>query len=201
MKYNYTNLVTPKGEARYAYLTKEEEYEGKKLGYSIQVKFSPEDTEHLIAAIDNELAIAKETMELRPGSKWSEDPFLGYKQDKNGDIIFKFKAKSTVKTRAGEELPRTIPVFDAQQNAMSGDRLGNGSTVRVAFTMIPFWVSKAVNGISLRLNAVQVIDFVEYGQKSANGFGFGAVDGGYDSKVNGAVVEEDDVPFDEGSDF
>ena len=192
-KTEYTKIVTKAGEAFYAHLREPETYEGKELGYSIQLKLNKEDTDELMSQIEAELEKAKSEMKLKPGRKWSKEPFMGFKTDKDGDIVFKFKVPSTIKTRSGEELPRTIGVFDATGNPIKGDNIGNGSTVKVAATLIPFHVSNAVNGVSLRLNAVQVLNLIEYGQGgSAKSYGFGEEDG--------YVCEENTVSADENED-
>lgn len=90
------------------------------MGYSIQLKLNKEDTDELMGQIEAELEKAKSEMKLKPGRKWSKEPFMGFKTDKDGDIVFKFKVPSTIKTRSGEELPRTIGVFDAAGNPIKG---------------------------------------------------------------------------------
>lgn len=202
-KTEYTKIVTKAGEAFYAHLREPEVYEGKELGYSIQLKLSKEDTDELMAKLEAELEKAKSEMKLKAGRKWSKEPFMGFKTDKDGDTVFKFKASTTIHTRAGEELPRTIAVFDAAGKPIKGDNIGNGSIVKVAATIIPFHVSNAVNGLSLRLNAVQVLNLVEYGQGgSAKSYGFGEEEG-YVCEENVVSTDEaeDNVEFVEDGDF
>lgn len=202
-KTEYTKIVTKAGEAFYAHLREPEVYEGKELGYSIQLKLSKEDTDDLMAKLEAELEKAKSEMKLKAGRKWSKEPFMGFKTDKDGDIVFKFKASMTIHTRAGEELPRTIAVFDATGKPIKGDNIGNGSIVKVAATIIPFHVSNAVNGLSLRLNAVQVLNLVEYGQGgSAKSYGFGEEEGYVcEDNVVSTDEAEDNVEFVEDGDF
>ena len=81
--------------------------------------------------------------------------------------------RDRIKTRTGEELKRSIAVFDSQGNLISGENIGNGSTIRVSGYLMPFYVSKIINGISLKLTAVQVIDLVPYGGgRDAQAYGF-----------------------------
>lgn len=202
-KTEYTKIVTKAGEAFYAHLREPEVYEGKELGYSIQLKLSKEDTDDLMAKLEAKLEKAKSEMKLKAGRKWSKEPFMGFKTDKDGDIVFKFKASTTIHTRAGEELPRTIAVFDATGKPIKGDNIGNGSIVKVAATIIPFHVSNAVNGLSLRLNAVQVLNLVEYGQGgSAKSYGFGEEEGYVcEDNVVSTDEAEDNVEFVEEGDF
>ena len=93
-KTEYTKIVTKAGEAFYAHLREPEIYEGKELGYSIQLKLNKEDTDELMSQIEAELEKAKSEMKLKPGRKWSKEPFMGFKTDKDGDIVFKFRYRN-----------------------------------------------------------------------------------------------------------
>lgn len=177
-KTTFTTMTTPKGEALYAYLTKPEVYEGKEMGYSIQMKFSEEDTQKMKEAIQSELEAAKASPDFK-GKKWSAEPFLGYKEKDDGDVIFKFKMGTEYKMKTGEVKKRVVPVFDSNGHVVKDAEIGNGSIVRVNFSMIPFNMNPRMNGISMRLNAVQIVTLVPYGQRSAEQYGFGNEEGGY----------------------
>lgn len=196
-KVKYTTGVTPKGSALFAHVFSPEIYEGKEVGYSIQMKLNKEDTDALIAKIDEELDRAKHEMKLKPGQKWSSEPFLSYREDKDGDIVFKFKTNSEVRFKTGETKKRVVPVYDAHNNIIKDVNIGNGSTVRVAYTIIPYFVSKMINGIKLRLDAVQVIDLVEFGERSATSFGFSEEENGYD----GSAAVSSEETFEPDGDF
>lgn len=169
-------MVTPKGQIYYAKLREPDTFQGKVIGYTIQMKFNKEDTEYLLKEIERELEAGKEAIDLKPGQKWSKEPMLGYHTDKNGDIVFKFKTSTTIKTRAGDEVKRVVPIFDTKGNKVE-TAIGNGSVGKVAFLLNPYWVSNFVNGVTLRLLAVQIINLVEYGQQSADSYGFGEEQG------------------------
>lgn len=177
-KHDFTNGVTPKGSLLFPHIYEPETYEGKDVGYTVNIKFDQKETDALIAVIDKELEKAKHSIKLKPGQKWSAEPFLGYKEDKEGDIVFKFKANSHYTTKSGDMHKVTIPVFDAHGTPIKEPlSIGNGTIAKVAYTLVPYWISKVVNGIKLRLDAVQIIDLKEYGQKSAKVFGFGEEEG------------------------
>ena len=186
----FTTGVTPKGQLLFPHIYEPELYEGKDVGFTVNIKFDQKATDALIAEIDKELESAKHAIKLKPGQKWSAEPFLGYREDKDGDIVFKFKNSTSYKNKAGEEFPRVIPVFDAHGKPIKDQlSIGNGTVARVAYTLIPYWVSKAINGVKLRLDAVQIIDLKEYAGKTAAGFGF--------EEEEGFSVKdtEDDSPF------
>ena len=177
-KSNFKRITSPRGEALWAYLKNPEVYEGEEVGYTIQVKFSKEDTDNMIGLLEQELESAKNSTEFK-GKKWSREPRMGLREDQNSDIIFKFKTKATIKTKAGDIVKRTVPVFDASGKPVDVS-LGNGSVVRVAFQVIPYWKSAMNNGLSLYMDAVQVIKLVEYSAEgNASMFGFGVEEGGF----------------------
>ena len=195
----YTQGVTPKGQLVYPHIYTPEEYEGKDVGYSVQITLGQKETDAFIAQIDAELEKAKSTIKLKPGQKWSSDPFLGYKEDKDGNIVFKFKTTSSFQTRTGEIVSRKIPVFDAHGKPIKEPlSIGNGTVAKIAYTLIPYWMSKAVNGIKLRLEAVQIIDLVEYGERKADSYGFGSEEGFDADSITHTDTVEDDVEFIEG---
>lgn len=189
-KREFTQGVTPKGSLLFPHIYEPETYEGKDVGFTVNIKFDQKETDAFIAVIDKELEKAKHSIKLKPGQKWSAEPFLGYREDKDGDIVFKFKANSHYTTKSGETHKVTIPVFDAHGKPIKDPlSIGNGTIAKVAYTLVPYWISKVVNGIKLRLDAVQIIDLKEYGEKDAKGYGFCEEEG------FSAPEEDDDSPF------
>lgn len=181
--------ITPEGLAQYAFLSKPETFNGEEVGYSITLRMNDEDTKEFVAMLNGILDKAKEN-----GKKWRKEPYMGMHTDADGHVVFKFKAKATVTTRGGETIKRTIPVVDAHCNPMKVTSLGNGTVVRIAYSLSPYWVSSNVNGIGLYLNAVQVVKYVPYTPKKS--FGFTVVEGGYDSSAEDEQAEEEFVDID-----
>lgn len=189
-KREFTQGVTPKGSLLFPHIYEPETYEGKDVGFTVNIKLDQKETDAFIAVIDKELEKAKHSIKLKPGQKWSAEPFLGYREDKDGDIVFKFKANSQYTTKSGETHKVKIPVFDAHGKPIKATlSIGNGTIAKVAYTLVPYWISKVVNGIKLRLDAVQIIDLKEYGEKDAKGYGFGEEEG------FSTPEEDDDSPF------
>lgn len=209
----FINGVTPKGKAFYAYLRKPEMYKGQELGYSIQISFdSTKETEEFKNKILDEFEKAKSEIELKVGKKWSKEPTIGMHTLPDGTVTFKFKCKSTYKTKAGEEVKRTIPVVDAKGHPIKANNLGNGSIIRISYSMSPYWMSSIMNGMSLYLRGVQVLKYIPYGGNDAASLGFSTDEEGYDSTISpdyDADMEEkdeslhggDEVPFYEGDEF
>jgi hypothetical protein len=93
---------------------------------------------------------------------------------------FKFRNKEKVQPKKGSDFTNKITVLDGNNQPIDPeDKIGNGSTLRVAY--IPFgWAVSGKVGCKLRLVAVQVSDHVHYSS--------GAV--AFDK-----VGSEEDIPF------
>ena len=104
-----------------------------------------------------------------PKKNWPEKPsMLPYKKTDDG-IIGKAKLKGAYGTDVTQP-PRQV---DAKKNPMPDDfMLTTGSKVNVAVTLVTYNTG-SVNGVSLRLRAVQVIELAEMAQSDP----FAAVDG------------------------
>ena len=81
-KREFTQGVTPKGSLLFPHIYEPETYEGKDVGFTVNIKFDQKETDAFIAVIDKELEKAKHSIKLKPGQKWSAEPFLGYREDK-----------------------------------------------------------------------------------------------------------------------
>jgi len=99
---------------------------------------------------------------------------MPFKKDENGNIVFSFKSKLK---------PR---LYDAAGKPIKEDvSVGGGSTIKVSGAFGPY--NKGANtGVALYLNAVQIIDLVEFSSSP-----FGAEEGGFV-----AAAQEDDFSAD-----
>ncbi len=186
-------VVTPKGEAMYPYLRTTEQFQGVDTGkYSIQLKMSEEDTQKFMERLEKEWEAAKNSPDFKDKRpKKGTVPNLGWREDKNGDVIFKAKTSATIKSKTGEVFNKTVPIFDAKGKPIKGD-IGYGSIVKLSISLSPYFVSGTNYGLALYLNGVQVLVMKEKGAygADASSMGFGEEEG-YDSEA-----EEEDVPFD-----
>lgn len=194
-------FTTPKGIAQYPHLRKAEEYEGSEIGYTIKLLLSAEEAMALQKFLEDELEKAKADF---PGKRFSSNPNLGCTEDNNGDLVFKFKANTSFKTKTGDTIYRTVPIYDSAGKPFDEKAdIGSGSIVRVAYSVYPYWKSAKTNGLSLRLEAVQVIEYKPPYTRDAGSFGFDTEEGGYtvdeDNRSDLFPPEEDTA--DEGADF
>lgn len=206
---NNRNMVTPKGTAMWAYLDKPEEFNGTVVGYTITFVPSKEDADKLISQLDEVLEEAKQNDERFKGRKWAAEPLMGYKEDADGNIVFKFKQKVSYVDKKGQTHKLGVRIFDSVGNPIDPKKtiIGNGSIIRVAFTPTPFNVNKSVNGLSLRLQAVQVLKLEEYKKQDStkmDSFGFSEVANGFHTEqiyTNDVVMNDDEIGVDMDGDF
>lgn len=195
-------ITTPTGEALFAHVKSTEIILGKDTGkYTVMLKLKPADAD----ALKEKIAAAWESFKKSDdckGKKFGKtEPSLGIKEYKDEEY-FKFSTNKTIKCRNGETFENHVALFDAMGKSAGASikEIGNGSKIRVACDLIPFYMTKDIHGVSLRLKAIQIFDLKEYGD--AQSFGFEADEAGW---TNEAVADDaaDDVPFptDEDSDF
>lgn len=198
------NYVTCKGRAFYPHLRTPETFEGNDLGFTIKLIPSVEDAQKFEEFLRRELAKAATLPEFAGKKLNDASSLLGMGETPDGDTYFKFKTKSTYTTKAGDILNRVIPIYDSQGKPLPKNTdVGHGSIVKVAYTIHPYYKTKTIKGLTLYLNAVQVLELVEKGERDAGSYGFGAEEGGYVAPDE--VVDEEKLPFDdddlEGADF
>lgn len=100
--------------------------------------------------------------------------------EETGRVLLKFKMKASgVSKKTNKPWKMRPDIFDAKgQKIANPPQIGGGSTLKVSFELSGNFVESAKQFyLSLRLVAVQVIDLVEFGSRSASDYGFGEEDG------------------------
>lgn len=221
--------ASPKGEALFASVVGvdygTEQYPNPKGGYKLTLALESGAADELRAMLIEEIAAARALAEekfgeLKPATRkklgsmtFNELGVEEYDKDDQptGRILFRFKTSAFYEKRDGTKLQRKVPLFDAmQQPVLLKEEPGNGSLVRVAFTCAPYFVEgQGAGGLSLYLDAVQIIKLNQFGGRSASDYGFGeeeeegaftAADVKNDGEAAQAGPSEDndddgDVPF------
>ena len=201
------NYVTCKGKAIYPHLRTPDMYEGNDLGFTIRLMPSMEDAQKFEEFLRAELDKAASLPEFAGKKLNDRSALIGMGETQEGDTVFKFKTKSTYKTKSGDIMNRVIPIYDSQGKPLSKNvDVGHGSIVKVAFSLHPYYKTKTIKGLTLYLNAVQVLELVKRNdERGADAFGFGAVEGGFVAEASTANDEEEfEIPFEEtaeGADF
>ena len=115
----------------------------------------------------------KKASALDTKRKWPDKPtLLPYKRDEGGVVVGKCKLKGSY----GGEKTHPPKQVDAARNKLPDDfMLTNDSKCNVAVVIVPF-NSGSINGVSLRLRAVQVLELAEM---QGSDDPFSSVSGGY----------------------
>lgn len=156
-------------------------------------KFHPEGMYEVIAVMDasdpDAICLAEDLdklLEQHKASLKAQAPTTKFKltdlpwrfQEVDGvpALVLKAKSKASGVDRDGKSWARKPALFDAKGNPVT-DRysvagLWSGTTGKVAFLASPFYTPVIGAGITLRLQAVQIISLVESGGSgSSHGFG------------------------------
>lgn len=188
---------TPKGIAKWATLNKPDTMFKKEGAYRVTLLLTPEDAKPVIDLIDKGIEEAK--------AMWKEDPKLRakklkeadtpYKQDVNkegeetGKIAINFTAKASGTKKDGSPWTFRPPVFDAKGNVLPKNVVVfGGSVVKVAYQIRPFVSAPVGAGVSMKLEAVQVLELKALGERAASSYGFGEEEG-YVSEEEGSAAE------------
>ena len=180
--------------------------------YVTKLRMTVEEGEKLMVAVDKRaamsLATAKENAKNPREAKSWETKFLPYaieedeEGNETGDVLFKFSARASgVAKKTGKAWARKVPLFDAQgaRIAPGTVEVWGGTTAKVAFTFFEYAPTVTVGAsVSLKLEAVQIIELVSSGGASAESFGFEETDG-YTHEEK-PVAQEETAPWTEEDD-
>ena len=139
---------------------------------------------------DDFFAAAKANAKFE-GKKWSSDANIGYKEQKDGTLLFEFKTSAFLTDRnTGEEKQKVIPVLDTVHGCpLDKDvAIGNGSILRVLYQPSAYWSSAIANGVNLYISQVAVDKLVRYSG------------GGIDYDAFGVTPQVESNAFNEASD-
>lgn len=137
-----------------------------------------------------------------------------------GEVVIKFKMAASGKSKKdGKSWISRPSVFDAKGKPIplfinkpghpangkplaAAPKIWGGTVGKVAFEAFPYWnASSATYGVATRMKAVQIIDLVSQGSRSASAYGFGEEDGYSAEAQHDAAVEDDGgLPDETGSD-
>lgn len=192
-------FVSPKGTFKYPRLN-EPDYGNDKFPkpngeYSVQLVMKVDEAQELVAKLQplyDEAMLEAETkfkelkVEQRKklGEVTKNDLFSTIydeeTEEPTGEVSFKFKmTASGIAKKTNKQWSRQPTIFDAKGAPMkNAPSIWGGTTGKVAFEVVPYFVAgTGAAGLSLRLNAVQIIDLVSGGGRSAGAHGFGEEDG------------------------
>jgi hypothetical protein len=165
-------FTTPVGVANYPYISKPDTQFDAEGVYKVTLAVPEDEAKPVIELINAELlAGVKALKESKPKTKFKSAPLPYAKEldddgNETGNVLIKFKSKAAYKPS----------VFDAKNNPMINHNIWGGSEIKVNGA-IAFYSSPSIGqGVTLRLRAVQVIQYVE-GSDGASKFNFEEEDG------------------------
>lgn len=180
--------TSPAGIAVFPHLNEPDDYEGKK-SFKVTLKLSAEESAGLRKYIDAQVAQAMEDLisEVKPADRKKITEYVPYEEEYDdeenptGNYLFKFTKNAEFKNKkTGKMQEIGLPLVDAKRKPMT-DAVWGGSTLKVAFFCFPFYNAAAKQiGVSLKMQAVQVIDLVTSG--GGTGAGYFEDEDGYESK-------------------
>lgn len=192
-------ITSPKGEFLWPKLNEPDygtdKYPKKDGKYNVKLILEGKEAEALISKLSphHAEAVAKGKEEYdalpvkaRKANEFKEVPFFNPEYDEEteeetGRYIFNFKMKASgVAKKTGKKWERAPAIFDAKGHALTGKKIpsiGSGTIGRVNFQVLPFFTAAVGAGLSLRLEAVQLIDVRSFGERDAKGYGFGEEEG------------------------
>lgn len=198
-------LTSPKGVAIWPRLNEPDTKFDEAGVYEVRLAFEPdtpgldEFVEKLEAVRDEKLEEQKEAL-IKAGKKGlvskltANDVTAPEEDDETGEetgrVIVKFKMKASgVSKKTGRPWTRRPDLFNAKGVKLrKPPKVGGGSILKVSFNPVGYYIAKdKLVGVTCYMEAVQVIELVEFGQKDAGGYGFGEEEG-YDG-----VPEDDEI--------
>lgn len=195
---NVTGVIT--GKAMWAKLNKTEVIGGVDTGnYTIVLEPEQDELEQFLATCEE---VWNNYLETNT-KKLKGVPNFGVHEDDDGVQTLKFKMKSLIKLKDGTMRNLNVPIFDSMGKVITSkvkDRIGNGSKVCISYSLFPFVFSNINFGISLRLQAVQILELVDYQGGSADTFGFSKGKGTFNGDDIEENEEEIEIPFTDDDD-
>lgn len=206
-KKKYEKITSPIGRAMYPYLNTPDTKFKEEGEYKVDLVMDKVEDAQFLGALKNraEKALEEAKVKLKEKNKINKlnnislyTPFeeiFDEEGNSTGTVKVKFKSKAQFKRNDGTVVNLSPDLFDAKGKPINRDEviIYSGSELRCNFTPSNFY-NPAGNlaGVSLRLNAVQVIELSEGNSAQASSYGFGAVDDGFS-------VEEADFGSSESS--
>lgn len=186
--------TSPKGVAVYPWINRPDTKFKNEGEYSVRLRVPTDEAQELIKAINEKYVESQaEAKKANPKKTVKKAPLpytdeLDDNGEKTGNTLFKFTLKAKVTPKSGEPFTQSPKIFDAK-GKLCNPQIGGGSVLKVSFQIVPYNAPIGA-GVTLRFNAVQVIELVAFiGGKDAGGYGFGAEDG-YDAED----VEDPEMP-------
>ena len=216
-KKQYETFTSPKGTAVWPHLNAPDTQYKDEGEYHVKLALDPAKDpkvqpflDELQARFDTYVDEVKAEVGAAKAKKLKfNEPFTAELDDEGeetGKVLVKFKMKAQYKAKDGTTKTNKPRFFDARGNPVANPAtIGNGSILRISYGIAGYSTPQGT-GISLYLNAVQIVELVEYTGTggSAQSYGFEAEEDGYQSPAADAGFPEagdDETEDTSGDDF
>lgn len=188
-KISYPKLITPKGTLIYPWLTKADTKFNPAGEYRTTLAVPQESCEEFCQNLDKILddffnaEVEKAKPQDKKKIKKAEPYAPQYNDDgeETGNIIFKAKLKAEVQMKSGEVYTQKPKLFDAKGQPLPATISPYGGTqAKLSVQVVPYCMPATKEcGLSLRLQAAQIIQLVQGngGGTNSSDYGFGEEDG------------------------
>lgn len=206
----YQKMITPKGTLVYPWLTKPDTKFNPQGEYRTTLAVPQESCEEFCKKLDKILDdfFNEEVEKAKPQDKKKikkAEPYTPQYNDageETGNMIFKAKLKAEVTMKSGESYTQKPKLFDAKGAAIPASVNPYGGTqAKLSVQVVPYCMPATKEcGLSLRLQAVQVIQLVQgSGGGNADSYGFEEEDGYVTEKEE--TFSNEEAASDGGEDF
>jgi len=177
------SFVTPAGIAQYPRLNVPDTKFVPEGNYSVKLEFTGDEAQELSAFLDTKMQESFAEAKKENPAKKVKQADAPYSWNDDGVLSVNFKMKASGTTKDGKAWNRKPALFDAKGKPLDvGLTVGGGSKLILSYTPAPFYTVLIGAGLSMRLEAVQVIELKEGGSsQSSESFGFEVRDG-YEAK-------------------
>lgn len=204
-KYN-----TPIGVARYPHLNKPDTRFDDDGVYKCDLIVPADEAQELIEYLEGIRDEFFDSLDAKKRKQYSKAPVFEEELDEAGDetgnVIIKTKLNAVGRNDKGDEWTNEPKLFDAFGNPVDREsvQIWSGSKLIIAGAVRTYAMgSTKMVGVSLKCDGVQIVKLVTGGQATAETFGFGAVDGGFqfsddeepEAEAPAGDTEEDEEDF------
>ncbi len=169
-KPNFEIYTTPVGELVYPWLTRADtRYEPDGVFQTkLLVPFDSPDTQELIARLEGTLTAFVGTLDDKVRNTYTLAKVYENDTDdegvETGNVLFKFKLKNHVTTRAKDTFTQTPVLIMADDGSRVEAPIYGGTMARIKGQIVPYTSGKdKIAGLTLRLRSVQVHELVSGG--------------------------------------
>lgn len=171
------NHVSPRGEAVWPKLSEPNTQFNPDGVYETDLRLGAEEGQKFLSKLEDMLDEHYDNVCKEQGKKVKRGSIsckpVEVDGTATGELDFKFKMKALA-GREGKKWEQRPTIMDTKGKVIDPKSvsIGSGSTIKVSFTIYPYYTAMVGAGLSLQMNAVQLIEYVPYGGSDMRSLGF-----------------------------